>query len=84
MRRIWVIALNDLRASLRDRGTWINVFVLPIFMTILLATVSQSSSDGGRIDVLALDPADASTANFVGVLQRELGSTFTPARTSTE
>jgi ABC-2 type transport system permease protein len=77
MRRIWVIALNDLRASLRDRGTWINVFVLPIFMTILLATVSQSSSDGGRIDVLALDPADASTANFVGVLQRELGSTFT-------
>lgn len=77
MRSIWIIALNDFRASLRDRGTWINVFILPIFMTILLSAVTQSNASGGRIDVLPLNPNDSASANLITLLKNELGSRFT-------
>jgi ABC-2 type transport system permease protein len=77
MRSIWIIALNDFRATLRERGTWINVFILPIFMTVLLAMVTQTNANGGRIDVLPLAPNDPSAANLIGLLRKELGTTFT-------
>lgn len=77
MRAIWIIALNDFRATLRERGTWINVFILPIFMTVLLAMVTQTNANGGRIDVLPLAPNDPSAMKLITLLSKELGTTFT-------
>lgn len=75
---VWIIALNDLRAAFRERPTLINIFVLPVFMTILLAfATSANGSSGGTVDMIALNPTDAFSLGFIAQVKAEMGGRFT-------
>ena len=55
MRNIWNIAINDLRVYLKEPGTLINLFVMPIVFAVVLgfgmgggSPTTQPSAFGGR------------------------------------
>lgn len=76
MREILRIALNDLRATLGERGTWINIVVVPVFMTVLLATVNRANSSAGTLDVLNMAPGDPAAIQVITALRAGAGATF--------
>lgn len=73
MRDILNIALNDLRAVLRERSTLITIFVVPVAMTIFLGFAFGASSSVGVIDVLRPDAGDQLSTQFVELLRTESG-----------
>ena len=64
MRQILILALNDLRLFLVERGNLIGLLLVPITMTLVIGYVSGESAGGGpervRVDVLDLDQSDLS------------------------
>ena len=78
MFNVFFIALNDLRALLRERGTLIGLFAVPVAITIALGLVFSTTPGGiaGTIDVIRTDPADPLAQQFVALLRIEAGSTF--------
>jgi ABC-2 type transport system permease protein len=76
MRQVLLIALNDLKTTLRERGTWVNIFVVPVFMTILIGLVTRGSGSVGTLDIVRLDPKDATADHLVTILQAEAHGTF--------
>lgn len=78
MREILIIALNDLRAQFRERGTLITMFAVPIAMTVFLGLAIGGSSASGPvlIDVVRNNPNDALSTQFVSLLRTEGGTAF--------
>jgi ABC-2 type transport system permease protein len=78
MNSIWIIALNDLRALFRERGTVISLFAVPIVITIALGLVFSTSAGGiaGTIDVIRDDAADPLAQQLVALLRVEAGATY--------
>ncbi len=76
LRKVLIIAFNDLRTALRERATLINILVLPIFMTVLLGVVNTNSASGGTLDVVRMDPNDAAAGRLGNILFAEAGNTF--------
>jgi ABC-2 type transport system permease protein len=79
MREILIIALNDLRAQFRERGTLITMFVVPVIMTVFLGiAISGASAPSGPvpIDVIRTNPADPLAIKFVDLLRTEGGDAF--------
>src|SRR5579859_3522221 len=76
MQSILTIALNDLKAVLRERGTRITLFAVPVIMTVFLGLALGGGSASIQMDVIRADPADPLAAKFVSLLRDEAGSQF--------
>src|SRR5690242_1521977 len=79
MREIFIIALNDLRAQFRERGTLITMFAVPVVMTVFLGlAIGGASSNAGPvlIDVIRNDTTDPLATQFVQLLRNEGGDAF--------
>jgi len=68
LRKVLIIAFNDLRTALKERATLINILVLPIFMTVLLGVVNTNSASGGTLDVVRADPNDVAAGRLSNLL----------------
>ncbi len=77
MSGILTIALNDIRALVRDRGSLVSLFAVPIIMTIFLGLAIGGSSQAGIIDVVRPANADPLTMQFISLLRTEGGQQFT-------
>lgn len=77
MRKIWNIALNDVRIVLKDPGAWIGMFGIPIIMAWVLGVGLGGANNGPtqvRVDVLDQDNS-AMSASFLQDL-REANATL--------
>lgn len=63
MRRIWIIAVNDVRIFLSDRSNVIGLVALPLVMTFILGFAFGGGSfvDKLRVDVVNLDEGELSS-----------------------
>ncbi len=78
MNGIFNIALNDLKTVLRDRGSALTLFIVPIIMTVFLGLATTAgSSEAGTIDIVRPAQADALTTQFISLLRAEGGVQFT-------
>jgi len=76
MSGILTIALNDIRALVRDRGSLVSLFAVPVIMTIFLGLATSGSSQAGTIDIVRPTTADPLTMQFIQLLQTEGGQQF--------
>ncbi|MCC6616232.1 MAG: ABC transporter permease [Anaerolineae bacterium] len=68
MRQIIEIALNDLRIIFRERGIWVNLFLIPLVLTVVIGFANGGASSASApsagpsilIDVIDQDSSDLS------------------------
>jgi ABC-2 type transport system permease protein len=68
MRKIWDIALNDLRIIFREKDIWINILVVPIILSFVIGYANGAGQQPGTpeapdviIDVIDGDASEVST-----------------------
>ena len=58
MRRIFLLALNDVRLTVRDRTTFIWMLLLPLFMMWVFGSISYSGGEGDPVADITVVDAD--------------------------
>jgi ABC-2 type transport system permease protein len=65
VRKLWIVAVNDLRIAGRSWQTWLLLLALPLLMVYLTGVGAQSVARGvplfARVDVLDADGSDSSS-----------------------
>lgn len=76
MRAIWTIAMLHLRLHLQNRTTYIQSFIVPFFLMLVLALAIQDGETRVRLDVVDQDQSEDS-AQLIAALEADAATTGT-------
>ncbi len=74
MRRLLVVALNDLRLIFINRSIWFNLILIPIIVTFGVGTANSRTDSGGAPERVNLDVIDHDKTPLSAELQRQIAA----------